>query len=400
MNSKFVVKNEIYLNKGRDKNIFYKHPWVFSGALQRFKGDIKNGEPILVKSTDDKLLGIGSFSSRSQISIRMWTFGEEEFNDTYFYEKIKSAYTRKNDTMGSSSNSFRVVFGESDGLPGLILDKYDNVCVCQFLSAGVDYFKEEIIQAIKTVINPDIIYERSDNEIRIKEGLPIIKQVLFGKEPTEPVKIFENGVFYLVDIINGHKTGYYLDQRDNRELLQNFSNGKDVLNCFSYTGGFGIFALKGGAKSLVNVETSESANNMAAENVKLNNLDLNKVTFEQEDAFRLLRKYRDMNKQFDVIVLDPPKFAESASQVAKASKGYKDINLLAMKLLRTNGILFTFSCSGHISNEIFNQIISSAAFDSGREVRIIKLLTQAADHPILTSFPESQYLKGLVCIVS
>jgi len=400
LNTKFIVKNEIYLNKGRDKNIFYKHPWVFSGALQRLKGDIKNGEPIFVKSFDNKLLGIGSFSSRSQISIRMWTFGEEEFTENYFLKKISDAYLRKLSSIGDKSDSFRVVFGESDGVPGLILDKYADYCVCQFLSAGVDYFKDEIIKAIISVIKPVSIYERSDNEIRSKEGLNTVKQVLYGKEPNELIKIFENGVYYLVDVINGHKTGYYLDQRDNRAELLSFCNDKDVFNCFSYTGGFGIFALKGGAKSLVNVETSESANNIAAENIKLNNLDLNRVTFEQEDAFRLLRKYRDMNKQFDVIVLDPPKFAESVSQVAKASKGYKDINLLAMKLLRKNGVLFTFSCSGHISGETFHQIISSAAFDSGREVRIVKFLTQACDHPILTSFPESQYLKGLVCIVS
>jgi len=399
LNPKFVVQNEIYLNKGRDKNLFYKHPWVFSGALQRMKGEVKNGEPVFVKSFDNKLLGIGSFSLRSQISIRMWTFGEEEFNENYFYEKIDRAYIRKNDLIQNISNSFRVIFGESDSLPGLILDKYDDVCVCQFLSAGVDYFKEEIIDAIKKIIKPSVIYERSDNEIRTKEGLKPIKQVLLGKEPIEPIKIFENGVYYYVDVINGHKTGFYLDQRDNRFELLKYSQDKDVLNCFSYTGGFGIFALKGGAKTLVNVETSEPANKIASENVKLNNLEINRVTFEQEDAFRLLRKYRDMNKQFDVIVLDPPKFAESASQVSKASKGYKDINLLAIKLLRKNGILFTFSCSGHISNEIFYQIISSAAFDSGREVRIIKYLNQACDHPILTSFPESQYLKGLVCVV-
>jgi len=329
----------------------------------------------------------------------MWTYNEEPFTENYFYEKIKNAYIRKSNIIGNSSNSFRVIFGESDGLPGLILDKYSDVCVCQFLSSGVDYFKDEIIKAIEDVINPITIYERSDNDIRLKEGLPTIKQVLKGEEPIEPIKIYENGVYYFVDVINGHKTGYYLDQRDNRKLLQQFSEGKDVLNCFSYTGGFGIFALKGGANSLVNVETSEPANNMAAENIKLNNLDLGKVTFEQEDAFRLLRKYRDMDKQFDIIVLDPPKFAESVSQISKASKAYKDINLLAMKLLRRNGVLFTFSCSGHISDEIFRQIISSAAFDCGREVRIIKFLTQAADHPILTSFPESQYLKGLVCII-
>ncbi len=399
MKSKFEVTSEIYLNKGREKNVFYRHPWVFSGAIQRFKGEINNGEPVYVKSYDNKLLGIGSFSSRSQISIRMWTYNEEPFTENYFYEKIKNAYIRKSNIIGNSSNSFRVIFGESDGLPGLILDKYSDVCVCQFLSSGVDYFKDEIIKAIEDVINPITIYERSDNDIRLKEGLPTIKQVLKGEEPIEPIKIYENGVYYFVDVINGHKTGYYLDQRDNRKLLQQFSEGKDVLNCFSYTGGFGIFALKGGANSLVNVETSEPANNMAAENIKLNNLDLGKVTFEQEDAFRLLRKYRDMDKQFDIIVLDPPKFAESVSQISKASKAYKDINLLAMKLLRRNGVLFTFSCSGHISDEIFRQIISSAAFDCGREVRIIKFLTQAADHPILTSFPESQYLKGLVCII-
>lgn len=400
MSFKFNVKNEVYLNKGREKNLFYKHPWVFSGAIQRIKGDINNGEPVFVKSYDGNTLGIASFSKYSQISLRMWTFGNESFGEDYFYVRIKEAYERKIKIINKKSDSFRVIFGEADMLPGLIIDKYSDIIVCQFLSAGVDYFKDEIIDAIIKVLNPKVIYERSDNEIRAKEGLELVKKVIYGNLTSEFVTINESGVYFYADIVNGHKTGFYFDQRDNRFELQNYCQNKEVLNCFSYTGGFGIFALKGGANLLVNVETSETANNIAKKNIILNNLDLNKVIFEEEDAFRLLRKYRDVNKQFDVIVLDPPKFAENASQVKKASKGYKDINLLAIKLLRKNGILFTFSCSGHISNEIFYNIISSAAFDSGREVRIIKQLTQASDHPILTTFPESHYLKGLVCLVS
>lgn len=399
-NSIFNIKNEIFLNKGREKNILFKHPWIFSGALQRFKGNPVNGEPVFIKSFNNELLGIGSFSSRSQISVRMWTFGEDAFSHTFFCEKINNAYEIRSNLINGNTNAFRVVYGEADGIPGFILDKYADYYVCQFLSSGSEYFKDQIVKAIVEIFNPKCVYERSDSDVRKKEGLEPIKGVLFGEAPKGYIEIVENDINYYVDIINGHKTGFYLDQRENRCELLKYVNGKSVLNCFSYTGGFGIYALKGGAKSVVNVESNDGCNQLAKKNVELNSLDLKNISFESEDVFTLLRKYRDSEKQFDVIVLDPPKFAESVSQVNKASRAYKDVNLLAMKLLKKNGILFTFSCSGHIEKELFNKIINGAAFDSGREVRIIKSIYQGVDHPILSTFPEAEYLKGLICVVS
>ncbi len=395
----FNVTNEVFLNKGREKNVLYKHPWIFSGALQRFVGQPKNGEPVFVKSAQNDLLGIGGFSSRSQISIRMWSFGTDTFDSNFFVNKLKLAWELRRKFVNKNTNAYRVVFGESDGLPGFILDRYSDYYVCQFLSAGSDYFKEEIVKAIVEVFNPVSIYERSDSDVRKKEGLEPITKTLFGKEPNELVEIEENGLKFLVDIKVGHKTGYYLDQRDNRAELSNYVKDAEVLNCFSFTGGFGIYALKGGAKSVINVETSADCNIIAKKNVELNGLDNTKIEFAEEDVFKLLRKYRDSDKKFDVIILDPPKFAESAAQINKASRGYKDINLLAMKLLNKNGILFTFSCSGHIDKGLFNKIICSAAFDSGRDVKLVKSMYQAPDHPIAANFSESEYLKGLICVV-
>ena len=285
-------------------------------------------------------------------------------------------------------------------MPGLVVDKYADYLVCQFLSAGAEFWKKEIVEILSNHFKPTGIFERSDVEVREKEGLQQSKGILFGKAPEGLIEIIENGNKFLVDIVLGHKTGFYLDQRDNRKLLQNFSSGSEILNCFSYTGGFSVYALKAGASKVINVDSSLEALSLAEKNLALNEIDSSKYENTQEDVFKYLRKLRDTNKQFDVIVLDPPKFAESVSQIEKAARGYKDINLLALKLLKNNGVLFTFSCSGHIVPDLFNKIIADAAADAGREVHILKYLTQSPDHTMLTSFPEGLYLKGLVCKVN
>ncbi len=392
----------VKLKRGRDKSFLRKHPWIFSGAIDSVKDLKQNGETVEIISADGKPLGYGSYSAHSQITVRVLSFNPSEKIDIDFIRKrIESSIELRNNLINTqSTNAYRIINAESDFLPGLVVDKYDNYLVCQFLSAGAEFWKKEIVEVLNSIFNPAGIYERSDVDVREKEGLQPVKAVLSGKEPAEFIEVIENENKFFVDIKSGHKTGFYLDQRDNRNILSLFASDKEILNCFSYTGGFAVYALRGGAKKVINVDSSADALSLAEKNLSLNKIDSSRYENTRDDVFKYLRKLRDTNKQFDIIVLDPPKFAESVSQVEKASRGYKDINLLALKSLKKNGILFTFSCSGHITQELFNKIVSDAAIDSGREVHILKFLTQSSDHTISTSFPEGLYLKGLVCVVS
>lgn len=392
----------VKLKRGRDKSFLRKHPWIFSGAIDSVKDLKQNGETVEIISADGKPLGYGSYSAHSQITVRVLSFNPSEKIDIDFIRKrIESSIELRNNLINTqSTNAYRIINAESDFLPGLVVDKYDNYLVCQFLSAGAEFWKREIVEVLNSIFNPAGIYERSDVDVREKEGLQPVKAVLSGKEPAEFIEVIENENKFFVDIKSGHKTGFYLDQRDNRNILSLFASDKEVLNCFSYTGGFAVYALRGGAKKVINVDSSADALSLAEKNLSLNKIDSSRYENTRDDVFKYLRKLRDTNKQFDVIILDPPKFAESVSQVEKASRGYKDINLLALKSLKKNGVLFTFSCSGHITQELFNKIVSDAAIDSGREVHILKFLTQSSDHTISTSFPEGLYLKGLVCVVS
>lgn len=392
----------IKLKKGRDKSFNRNHPWIFSGAVDSVKDVNTNGETVDIISGDGKFLGYGSYSSHSQISVRVLSFNpDEKIDRAFFKQRIENAIQfRKQIINYELTNSYRLINAESDSLPGIVVDKYANFIVCQFLSAGAEFWKKEIVEILVDLINPSGIFERSDVEVREKEGLQQSKGILYGKAPEELIEIIENENRFLVDVNYGHKTGFYLDQRDNRKLLENFVLGKEVLNCFSYTGGFSIYAIKAGANKVVNVDSSAESLSLADKNFTLNGIDSSKYENTQDDVFKYLRKLRDTSKQFDVIILDPPKFAESVSQIEKASRGYKDINLLALKLLKKNGVLFTFSCSGHIVPELFNKIIADAAADAGREVHLLKYLTQSPDHTMLTSFPEGLYLKGLVCKVN
>ena len=392
----------VKLKRGREKSFLRKHPWIFSGAIDSVKDLKQNGETVEIISADGKPLGYGSYSAHSQITVRVLSFNPSEKIDIDFIRKrIESSIELRNNLINTqSTNAYRIINAESDFLPGLVVDKYDNYLVCQFLSAGAEFWKKEIVEVLNSIFNPAGIYERSDVDVREKEGLQPVKAVLSGKEPAEFIEVIENENKFFVDIKSGHKTGFYLDQRDNRNILSLFASDKEVLNCFSYTGGFAVYALRGGAKKVINVDSSADALSLAEKNLSLNKIDSSRYENTRDDVFKYLRKLRDTNKQFDVIVLDPPKFAESVSQVEKASRGYKDINLLALKSLKKNGVLFTFSCSGHITQDLFNKIVSDAAIDSGREVHILKFLTQSSDHTISTSFPEGLYLKGLICVVS
>lgn len=393
--------SSVTLKKSADAFIKRKHPWIFSGAIEKVDGNPSNGETVQILTSDKKLIGSGSYSPSSQIRVRVCSFNpEEKIDSDFFKKKISMAALLREKLIDTSiTNVFRIINAESDGLPGLIVDRYSDFLVCQFLSAGAEFNKETTIEILNDIFKPIGIFERSDVEVRIKEGLQPAQGLLKGNVPDELIEVRENRFKFLVDLKSGHKTGFYLDQRDNRKMLSKFSKGKSVLNCFSYTGGFSVYALAYGAEKVTQVEASASAIDLSLKNFKLNNLDSSLVENINGDVFEVLRKFRDERKTFDLIVLDPPKFAESASQIQKASRGYKDINLLAIKLLNPGGILFTFSCSGHISHELFQKIVADAALDSGREVRIIKQLTQSSDHPVSLNFPEGLYLKGLICSI-
>ncbi|MCW9066033.1 MAG: class I SAM-dependent methyltransferase [Ignavibacteriaceae bacterium] len=392
----------VTLKKSADSFIKRKHPWIFSGAIEKVEGNPSNGDTVQIFTSNKTIVGFGSFSPSSQIRVRVWSFNPQEKIDSDFFRMkiLAASETRKQFIDTSQTNAYRIINAESDGLPGLIVDRYSDFLVCQFLSAGVEFYKNVITEILDEVFGPVGIYERSDVEVRTKEALQPAKGLLEGSPPNDLIEVNENGFMFLVDIKEGHKTGFYLDQRDNRKLLSEFSNGKSVLNCFSYTGGFSVYALASGAEKVTQVEASSSAIELSSKNLELNNLNLSLVENINGDVFEVLRKFRDERKTFDLIILDPPKFTESASQIQKASRGYKDINLLALKLLNPEGILFTFSCSGHISPELFQKIVSAATLDSGREVKIIKQISQSSDHPVSLNFPEGLYLKGLVCIVN
>jgi 23S rRNA (cytosine1962-C5)-methyltransferase len=297
----------------------------------------------------------------------------------------------------AASNAVRLVNAESDGIPGLIVDCYAEFLACQFLSAGPEHWKADILAALQQAVPAARgAYERSDVDVRVKEGLPQATGRLYGAEPPDHVEIAEHGARYLVDVRTGHKTGFYLDQRDNRKVTAALAKGREVLNAFAYTGAFGVATLLEGAAHCLNLDSSGAALALAEHNYRLNGLPAEAFAMEEADVFTALRRYRDARRSFDLVILDPPKFAQTGEQVGRASRAYKDINLLALKLLRPEGLLVTFSCSGAVSAGVFQQFVQAAALDSGREAQIVGRLTQAADHPVALSFPEAEYLKGLI----
>lgn len=387
----------VILKPGRDESLKRRHPWVFSGAIAEVKGFPENGQAVDVTASDGTWLAKGAWSPHSQIRVRTWSFLPGEAIDPGFFQARLDRAIHGRDALlaGGELNACRYVHAESDGLPGLIVDRYADYLVCQFLSSGAEYWKDEIVGHLASIPGVKGIFERSDADTRTMEGLEPRTGALWGEAPPELIEISEHGLRFLVDIRHGHKTGFYLDQRENRQAVAEFSMGAEVLNCFSYTGGFGLWAIKAGAAQVTNIETSPEALAMGMKNAELNGMDANFLTLE-EDVFRVLRGQRDAGRQFDLIILDPPKFAASAKQVPGASRGYKDINLLAIKLLKPGGTLFTFSCSGHITPELFQKIVADAALDARRDGQIVRYLSQASDHPVALPFPESHYLKGLI----
>ncbi len=399
----------ITLKPGREKALIRRHPWIFSGAIASVRGEPGLGETVDILDSRGGFLARGAYSPHSQIQARVWGWdADEEVGATFLRARLKEALALRaneqpatgdrEDTsfISRSSSAIRLVHAESDQLPGLIVDRYADTLVMQVLSAGPEYWRETLADLLLELTGTVRIYERSDVEVRKLEGLPERVGPVRGDEPPQ-LEIVENGLKFNVDLHSGHKTGFYLDQRANRRRVRQLAAGKEILDCFSYSGGFALNALAGGATHVTAVDTSSDALTLAEANRVLNNLPAEDITWLEGDVFHVLRKFRDQAKSFDMIVLDPPKFAPSSAQVQQAARGYKDINLLAFKLLRPGGTLVTFSCSGGISAEFFQKVVAGAALDARLHVRVLEQLHQSPDHPIALNFPEGAYLKGLIC---
>jgi 23S rRNA (cytosine1962-C5)-methyltransferase len=393
---------QLIMQPGKDRSVFKRHPWIFAGSVERLVGKARPGDTVEVIS-GKQVLAKAAWSPESQIRARVWSFDPNEIIDNAFFKRrVAAAVARR---AVSSRLTFeqgqRLIHAESDGLPGVIADKYGDTVVVQLTSAGADKWREALADALMLATGCARIYERSDSDVRGLEGLEPRVGWLRGEAPAGEIIIEEHGVKMAVDIVAGHKTGFYLDQRDNRGLLRELSAGRRVLNCFCYTGGFSLQALAGGATSVISIDSSQPALDRAAANLALNpQLPADRAEWRCENVFDELRKLKAAGETFDLIVLDPPKFAPSASHAERASRAYKDINLHGFKLLAPGGLLMTYSCSGGIGLELFQKIVAGAALDAGRDARIIQRLQGAPDHPIALAFPEGEYLKGLLLHVS
>jgi 23S rRNA (cytosine1962-C5)-methyltransferase len=389
----------ITLHSGREKSLLRRHPWIFASAIKSMdEGVHASGQTVDLLSSDGKFLARASYSPLSQIRARVWTFNNEPIDKEFFRKRIQAAIKVRDTThLTHDSDSYRLLHGESDGMPGFVVDRYRDVLVLQSTTAGSEFWKETVADLLMEETGIQNIYERSDVDVRELEGLQPISGILRGNPETR-LHISEYGLRFFVDIATGHKTGFYLDQRDNRHRVGELARDRDVLNCFCYTGGFSMHALVGGAKSVLSVDSSADALALGRENVAINELESQRAEWMEGDVFQLLRKFRDENRSFDMIILDPPKFAPTAAHAEKASRAYKDINLLAFKLLRSGGILVTFSCSGGVDAALFQKIVASAALDAATDATIIEHLSQGSDHPVSLHFPEGAYLKGLVCV--
>jgi 23S rRNA (cytosine1962-C5)-methyltransferase len=398
----------VVLKRGREKPVRQKHPWIFSGAIERVVGSPENGDLVRVEDGDGTYLATGYFNSRSQIVVRLLTWNRDEPVDVQFWRRrLERAVSGRAELAAGPTTAYRLVHSESDGLPGLVVDRYADWLVVQCLTMGMARRRDEIVALLAELVSPSGIYARDDADVRLKEGLALESGPVWGEAPPDRIEIAEQGHRFLVDVKHGHKTGFYLDQRTNRERAAAYCAGADVLNAFAYTGAFGVYAGRAGARSVANLDSSAESLAFAAENLALNGCAPQEMVVG--DAFQVLRLYREkaradaagegLRPQFDVVILDPPKFAASQDQVPGAARGYKDINLLAFQILRPGGVLVTFSCSGLVSADLFQKIVFGAALDAGRDAQIVEHLAQAPDHPVLLTFPEAAYLKGLVCRV-
>ncbi len=404
-----VTEPVIVIREERQKAVLRRHPWIFSGAVKTVTGDPADGDFVTVRAERGEFLARGYWNSRSSICVRLLSWDEDQPIDEEFWrERLRRAIAARqplNRVAQGTPAAYRLVNAENDGLPGLVVDRYGEWLVIQALTLGIEVRKEMLAGLLEQLMEPAGIYERSDVDVRAKEGLAASAGLLAGSPPPEHIEIDENGRRFLVDVRTGHKTGFYLDQRENREIIGDWfrwdeqAAEREVLNAFAYTGGFAVYALGGLARRVVNVDTSAEALKLARRNIALNGYALDDDDFVEGDVFSVLRYWRDQERHFDMIILDPPKFAHSARQVENAARGYKDINLLAFQLLRQGGVLATFSCSGAISSDLFQKIVFAAAVDARCDAQIVRWLAQASDHPVALTFPEGAYLKGLLCRV-
>ncbi len=392
---------DVILKKGKEKAVIQRHPWVFSGAVEVVKGKPANGDIVRLKNAKGEFMAYGFYNHQSRVALRLLEWNEGiAVDDNWFRNKVKVAVNSRAELLSSGqTNTCRLIFSEADYLPGLIVDKYANHLAVQVLTSGIEKVMPVIIDELQNLLNPESIFDKSDASSRQHEGLETTNTVLSGTTPPESVEVLENGILYNVNIAEGQKSGFYCDQRDNRRILANYTKGKTVLDCFSYTGGFTLNSLLNGAAAVTSVDSSALAIETLKENIKLNKLDSTKHNAIQSDVNKQLRVFKDNGDKFDVIVLDPPKYAPSRSALDRASRAYKDLNRLAMLLLNEGGLLATFSCSGAMDMESFKQVLAWAALDAGKQVQFIYQFCQPEDHPIRSSFPEGEYLKGLLCRV-
>jgi 23S rRNA (cytosine1962-C5)-methyltransferase len=396
-----MITKQVILKKGREKSVKNRHPWLFSGAIRRLEGSPSSGDVVDVWNSRARFVARGIYNPKSQIRVRLLTWNPNDpIDDIFWQRRISRAIAgRHRLKQNQDTNAYRLINSEADGIPGFIADLYGTWIVVQFLSLAAEKHRRIILNTLVDLVEPQGIYERSDVESREKEGLVPVAGPAWGEVPPELIEIVENGHSFLVDVALGHKTGFYLDQRENRQKVTKYFAGKEVLNAFCYTGAFSVYAAYAGANRIFNVDSSEVALQLAERNVRRNGFGDREDVYASADVFEFLRTYQENKFKFDVIVLDPPKFAHSKRQVNKATSGYKDINLLAMKLLKRGGTLITFSCSGTVSADLFQKVLFGAAVDAGRTVQIVEHLFQGSDHPILLTCPETAYLKGFVCRV-
>ncbi|MFD2161393.1 class I SAM-dependent rRNA methyltransferase [Paradesertivirga mongoliensis] len=389
---------EARLKKGKEKAVKQLHPWVFSGALESIKGKPVNGEVISVTDANGDFLAKGFYNSQSRVAVRLLEWKDVEIDEVWWRSRIANAVKSREGLLHSANtNVCRIAFSEADYLPGLIVDKYADYLSVQIHSSGIERVKAVLLDELEKQLQPKGIYDRSDASARAHEGLDPSSGILSGENPPEYVEVLENGIKYLINISEGQKSGFFCDQRDNRKIVASYSEGKRVLDCFSYSGGFSLNALNAGAAYVVSVDSSALAIETLARNIELNCSDRSKHQSVQADVNKQLRAFRDAGEKFDIVVLDPPKYAPSRSALDKASRAYKDLNRMGMSLLDSGGLLATFSCSGAVDINLFKQILAWAALDAGKEVQFITQFCQPEDHPVRASFPEGEYLKGLLC---
>ncbi|MCB1916741.1 MAG: class I SAM-dependent methyltransferase [Rhodocyclaceae bacterium] len=390
---------DLILKPGKERSLLRRHPWIFAGSVARTEGRLRPGDTVTVLDRDHRPLARAAWSPHSQIRARVWSFDPAAPVDHAFFKRAIAAAVRRRagHPWLSGQQGMRLVHGESDGLPGVIIDRYGDVVVVQLTSAGADKWRDAIVDAVIQATGCANVYERSDSDLRALEGLQAMSGMLAGSLPQD-LSIEEYGVRMAVDVVQGHKTGFYLDQRENRALARTLAAGRRVLNCFCYTGGFSLQALAGGASEVLSIDSSAPALETARRNLALNPaLDATRAEWRNDDVFQAMRGLRADGRRFDMIILDPPKFAPSAAHAERAARAYKDINLQAFRLLEPGGVLMTYSCSGGIGIELFQKIVAGAAIDVGADARILHRLAAAPDHPVGLAVPEGEYLKGLVC---